>query len=61
MKLIWIILAFILLISSIVMLSQSDFIGAFILFLGSILAFKRSGISICTLIGALILVDIFSD
>jgi len=60
MKLIWLILAFILLISSIVMLFQGDFIGAFIL-LGSISAFKRSGISICSLIGALILIDIFSD
>jgi len=61
MKLIWIILAFILLFSSIAMLFQCELIGAFILFLGSILAFKRSGVSICTLIGALILVDIFSD
>jgi len=60
MKLIWLILAFILLISSIAMLFQGELIGAFIL-LGSISAFKRSGISICTLIGALILVDIFSD
>jgi len=61
MKLIWLILAFILLISSISMLFQGDFIGALILFLGSISAFKRSGISICSLIGALILIDIFSD
>ena len=61
MKLIWLILAFVLLISSIAMLFQGYFIGAFILFLGSISAFKRSDISICSLIGALILVDIFSD
>ena len=61
MQFLWLIFALLLLISSIAMLFKGELVGAIILLLGSVSAFKRSEISLCSLIGALILIDIFSD
>ena len=61
MILIWFLAAFISLLLAFSNLANGNIIGFIVFFSSAVIAFKKTGISLWGLIGALLVIDIFSD